>query len=665
MLLIDQVWTCITYVLSSLTLSPFTGLDGVEQALLPSPSSSPHYERPRGPIFKPPGGRLKGPDSEFTCDYSAMVGFSNCSTPFNRACWLRNKAGFEYNINTDYEDISQTPIGIHRTYYLNITDNWINADGMNFTEAKLFNGVYPGPYIQACWGDTVSIIVENHLSYNGTSVHWHGIRQWLTMHMDGVNGLTQCPIAPKDSFNYTFKAMQYGSSWYHSHYSVQYADGANGPLTLYGPNSAPYDEGKFPILLTDWGHNSAFAAIQTEQLEYPSILLNGVGNVTRFNNNVKAPLNISDPYTIHFDPPPRHGAAKRYLLRIINTSYDSTFIFSIDNHMLEVVEADFVPIHPYSTESVLIGIGQRYHVIVTAQPQYNGHPTPTDGNFWIRTWKANCFFFNQSQASLHYEQTGILRYGSSQAFPNSTNWNISSYDCSDEPYSKLIPVLPWTVGPPANGPSKAGEDFSIKFAKAPTYYPVARFSLGANRHDSLRVDYENPTFLNLNNTGPWNPLWVVVSENYTSKDWVYMAIEGGTHPIHLHGHDFAILQQIGNKTFPDGINLTTDNPPRRDVVLIPDNGYVVIAFKTDNPGAWLVHCHIAYHAAWGLAMQIMERQADARKIWPSFDASPALQRAQKGCLNWNKWWGDCNNWWPGNGSACGLGSDQSSPDSGI
>jgi FtsP/CotA-like multicopper oxidase with cupredoxin domain len=50
------------------------------------------------------------------------------------------------------------------------------------------------------------------------------------MHMDGVNGVTQCPTAPGDSFNYTFRAMQYGSAWYHSHYSAQYADGAAGPL---------------------------------------------------------------------------------------------------------------------------------------------------------------------------------------------------------------------------------------------------------------------------------------------------------------------------------------------------------------------------------------------------------------------------------------------------
>ena len=50
------------------------------------------------------------------------------------------------------------------------------------------------------------------------------------MPMDGVNGVTQCPIAPGDSFTYSWKAQQYGSSWYHSHYSVQYADGAVGPM---------------------------------------------------------------------------------------------------------------------------------------------------------------------------------------------------------------------------------------------------------------------------------------------------------------------------------------------------------------------------------------------------------------------------------------------------
>src|ERR1700733_2349497 len=93
------------------------------------------------------------------------LGWSNCSTPFNRGCLLRNdETGEEFNIGTDYEDTNQTPIGIHRTYYLNVTDGWYNADGLNFTQAKLFNGTYPGPWIQACWGD-VRIYFSNTMYF--------------------------------------------------------------------------------------------------------------------------------------------------------------------------------------------------------------------------------------------------------------------------------------------------------------------------------------------------------------------------------------------------------------------------------------------------------------------------------------------------------------------
>ena len=77
---------------------------------------------------------------------------------------------------------------------------------------------------------------------------------------DGVNGVTQCPIAPGDTYTYEFHASQYGSSWYHSHYSLQYGDGAVGPITIYGPATANYDsdEAFKPLLLTDWNHRSVF-----------------------------------------------------------------------------------------------------------------------------------------------------------------------------------------------------------------------------------------------------------------------------------------------------------------------------------------------------------------------------------------------------------------------
>lgn len=82
--------------------------------------------------------------------------------------------------------------------------------------------------------------------------------------------------------------------------------------------------------------------------------------------------------------------------------------------------------------------------------------------------------------------------------------------------------------------------------------------------------------------------------------------------------------------------LKIDNPPRRDVVLLPADGFVVIAFKTDNPGNWLMHCHIAFHASWGLAMQILERQKDANSLFPKPDY-PAIKEAERVCAKWKEW----------------------------
>lgn len=69
------------------------------------------------------------------------------------------------------------------------------------------------------------------------------------------------------------------------------------------------------------------------------------------------------------------------------------------------------------------------------------------------------------------------------------------------------------------------------------------------------------------------------------------------HPIHLHGHDFYLLGQTngsntGTFTAADIPRLNFVNPPRRDVAMLPASAWIVIAFDTDNPGAWLMHCHV-------------------------------------------------------------------------
>lgn len=115
----------------------------------------------------------------------------------------------------------------------------------------------------------------------------HGLRMLNNSLMDGVPGVTQCPIAPGESFTYKFRATQYGTTWYHSHYSLQYTDGIYGPLTIHGPTTDNWDESIDPILLGDHNHRSAFQDYYQEQFsggkrpppKMTSILINGRGTI--------------------------------------------------------------------------------------------------------------------------------------------------------------------------------------------------------------------------------------------------------------------------------------------------------------------------------------------------------------------------------------------------
>lgn len=100
----------------------------------------------------------------------------------------------------------------------------------------LVNGQFPGPTLEANWGDIFSVTVKNRITgpTEGTSLHWHGLLQRNTSWYDGVPSVGQCPIAPGSDFTYTFRAGLYGTSWYHSHYSAQYADGLFGPMIIHG-----------------------------------------------------------------------------------------------------------------------------------------------------------------------------------------------------------------------------------------------------------------------------------------------------------------------------------------------------------------------------------------------------------------------------------------------
>ena len=67
--------------------------------------------------------------------------------------------------------------------------------------------------------------------------------------------------------------------------------------------------------------------------------------------------------------------------------------------------------------------------------------------------------------------------------------------------------------------------------------------------------------------------------------------DGGEHPFHAHGHDFFV---VATSEAPDAEALYGPVFLRRDVVSIPANGWARIRFVADNPGVFLIHCHIEW-----------------------------------------------------------------------
>lgn len=99
-------------------------------------------------------------------------------------------------------------------------------------------------------------------------------------------------------------------------------------------------------------------------------------------------------------------------------------------------------------------------------------------------------------------------------------------------------------------------------------------------------------------------------------------------PYYCTGHDFYVLA-VGTGTYASAApTLQTTNPTRRDVIMLPAEGYLVIAFPADNPGTWLCHCHIGWHQDEGLDLQFIERRSE-------IDALVNATTLDDTCAAWN------------------------------
>ena len=114
-----------------------------------------------------------------------------------------------------------------------------------------YNGLSPGPTIEAVEGDRVRILVTNHLPED-TSVHWHGVL--LPNGMDGVQGLNQPHIKPGETFAYEFTLRQSGTQMYHPHAdeTLQMALGMEGFFIIHPRREPKRVDRDFAIFLHEW-----------------------------------------------------------------------------------------------------------------------------------------------------------------------------------------------------------------------------------------------------------------------------------------------------------------------------------------------------------------------------------------------------------------------------
>lgn len=241
--------------------------------------------------------------------------------------------------------------GVTRSYTFNVARATMAPDGVQ-RQVLVVNNQFPGPLIEANWGDTIAVTVVNNIvaPQEGTSIHWHGFLQKSTEYEDGVPGITQCPIAPGQTFTYKFQADSYGTSWWHSHYSAQYAGGVIGPIVIHGPESAKYDADLGPIMLSDYYHDDYNTVLDRVMGTDLSVAVPfSQNNLINGKNNYNCSL-ITDgtPCT------PNAGlskfqftSGKTYRLRLINAGSEGIQRFSLDGHSMQVMAYDFVRL-PFS-----------------------------------------------------------------------------------------------------------------------------------------------------------------------------------------------------------------------------------------------------------------------------------------------------------------------------
>lgn len=576
----------------------------------------------------------------------------------------------EYILSSDWDFETQPQV---REYTWTIQETEYNPDGV-FRTMILINNQYPGPLVEVNEFDTIRVHVINKAS-NATSIHWHGLYQNGTNHMDGTVGVTQCPIAPSGSFTYEFQvAGQSGTYWYHGHQGIQASDGLVGPLIIHSKNEKTLQKIDYAtdriIMVQDHYHDLSGALtrryLAPDQENSEPVPDGALINGRNIRDCSRLPHRKCDNTTSNVGTPTFNLAPNQHhRLRIINVGAFAEFQFQIDEHELAITEVDGTDVWPEYYHRLNINPAQRYSVVVNTNAS-------TSDTFWMRA-RMITYCFAEPNPYMEGDLNAIVRYDETIAsvdqalLPTSQDWGEALWvECRDLNTTELVPVE--VIAAPAEPDAfyYLRSNFEIGayrlsrgFWNTSSYRPNVHsptLSRAVNGLQSLNDSFVNSsmssmdlsrgdTFVNDAAFDLRNEL-VIQTSGIQTIDILIRNYDDGNHPIHLHGYKYFVLAQghgspervsrLGSYDWanvaPMYMSLDLSNPLRRDTASVEAYGWILLRFVADNPGAWAFHCHVSWHTEAGLLMQFLTRteMVQEMKLPESHAALCAAHGLEKG-----------------------------------
>jgi FtsP/CotA-like multicopper oxidase with cupredoxin domain len=410
-------------------------------------------------------------------------------------------------------------------------------------------------------GEPVRIVVENRLDED-TTVHWHGIR--LPNAMDGVPGLTQPPIKPGESFIYAFAPPDAGTFWYHPHADSlrQLGRGLAGALIVEERDPVAVDRDLLWMLM-DWRLDSKAQIAPGFGNAMEAAMSGRIGNTVTLNGAVPA------------DQPVKAG--ERIRLRLLNTSLARIMALRIEGHRPMIVAIDGQPCDPHEPADgrLLLGPAMRIDVLLDMRGEPGKRYRVIDDFYEDLAYTPTALAY-EAQTAPETQPSGPL-----PALPRNP---LPEPDLATAERHELV-LQGGMMGGMMGGGMMDGGMMSGGTMGGGTMGGMSGM-MGMNHGavwaiNGLSMTGDGHAGMKPLLTLPRGKSCVLTLRNETAW-W---------HPMHFHGHSFRMLTRNG---------VAAPHRQWGDTVLIPPKETVDVAFVADNPGDWMLHCHVTDHQMAGL-----------------------------------------------------------------